>query len=315
METRAKHVVVGAFVVILSVAMLLSVLWAGKLSLEREYDHYDVYFQESVTGLSKGSPVQYSGIQVGDVTSLRLSRVDPGRVIARIRIAGGTPVKEDTQAKLGYLGLTGVAFIQLTGGSADAPRLEPHEGREVAVIRAQPSDLARLFESGADIVVTVNDVLGRVAAILSDENAERLSTAIEDFGRLTAAVGAESDSIQSILREGARASSELTATLEGIRATVARLERTVGTADRLLAEDVSEAMAALRQASQDIQGILGDNRGAIDQFAQEGLVELGQVLTELRTLLVSVQSLTRRLESDPSGFLLGRDQPREYRPR
>ncbi|MBX3725223.1 MAG: MCE family protein [Xanthomonadales bacterium] len=315
METRAKHVAVGAFVILLSAAMLMSVLWAGKLSLEREYDHYDVYFREAVTGLSKGSPVQYSGIQVGDVTALRLSRVDPGRVIARIRIAGGTPVKEDTQAKLGYLGLTGVAFIQLSGGSAEAPRLLPRDGREVAVIRAQPSDLARLFESGADIVVTVNDVLERVAAILSDENAERLATAIADFGRITAAVGAETDSIQGILRDGARASQELTSTLEGIRATVARLESTVGTADRLLSEDVSEAMAALRQASQDIQGILGDNRGAIDQFAQEGLVELGQVLTELRTLLISVQSLSRRLESDPSGFLLGRDQPREYRPR
>lgn len=314
METRANHVLIGAFVVLVSALIALSLLWAGKHSLEREFDFYDVYFREAVTGLAKGSPVQYNGIQIGEVVDLRLSRIDPGRVIARIRVGGSTPIKTDTQAKMGYLGLTGVGFIQLSGGSVDAPRLEPRPGRTIAVIRAQPSDLAKLFESGTDIVTTVNDVLNRVARILSDENAAKLSQAIDDLNRLTSAVGAESDSVQTILRDGARATSELADTLVQVRSTVERLERTVGSAERILDEDVAQAMTALRDASTQIQGILGDNRGAIDQFAQEGLVELGQVLTELRNTLVSIESLARRLENNPSGFLLGRDQPREYEP-
>lgn len=315
METRAKHVLIGAFVIATCALLAISLLWAGRLSLEREFDHYDVYFREAVTGLAKGSPVQYNGIQVGEVTDLRLSRIDPQRVIARIRVGSATPVKTDTQAKMGYLGLTGVAFIQLSGGSADTPRLEPRPGRTVAVIRAQPSDLAKLFESGADIAVTVNDVLNRVSNILSDDNAERLSGAIADLSRLTSAVGAESDAIQTILRDGAVATTELAQTLSQVRSTVERLERTVGSAERIMDEDVAGAMAALRTASEEVQGLLGDNRGAIDQFAQEGLVELGQVLTELRGVLVNLRGLSQRLEADPSGFLLGRDQPREYSPR
>lgn len=315
METRAKYVLIGAFVLTTCVLLVLALLWAGKHSLEREFDYYDVYFREAVTGLAKGSPVQYNGIQVGEVTNLRLSRIDPRRVIARIRVGGSTPVKTDTQAKMGYLGLTGVAFIQLSGGSAEAPPLEPRPGRTIAVIRAEASDLAKLFESGADIVVTVNDVLNRVANILSDDNAARLSEAIADLSRLTSAVGGESEAIQSILRDGARATGELADTLVQVRTTVERLERTVGSAERIMDEDVAGAMAALRSASEQVQGMLGDNRGAIDQFAQEGLVELGQVLTELRGVLVNLRSLSQRLEADPSGFLLGRDQPREYSPR
>lgn len=54
-------------------------------------------FNEAVSGLSKGSSVQYSGIKVGDVVSLRLDPQDPRRVLARIRLAGDTPVKEDTR--------------------------------------------------------------------------------------------------------------------------------------------------------------------------------------------------------------------------
>lgn len=314
METRANHVLIGAFVLVVSALLVLSLLWAGKHSLEREFTYYDVYFREAVTGLAKGSPVQYNGIQVGEITTLRLSRIDPGRVIARIRVGGNTPIKTDTQAKMGYLGLTGVAFIQLSGGSAEAEALLPRPGRTIAVIRAQPSDIAKLFESGTDIVTTVNDVLNRVARILSDENAAKLSQAIDDLNKLTAAVGAESDSVQTILRDGARATSELADTLTQVRTTVERLEGTIGSAGKILDEDVAGAMAALRDASEELRGILGDNRGAVDQFAQEGLVELGQVLSELRTLLVSVQSLSRRLENNPSGFLLGRDQPKEYEP-
>jgi phospholipid/cholesterol/gamma-HCH transport system substrate-binding protein len=314
METRAHHVLIGAFVLIVSALLVLSLFWAGKHSMEREFTYYDVYFREAVTGLAKGSPVQYNGIQVGEVTALRLSRIDPNRVIARIRVGGSTPIKIDTQAKMGYLGLTGVGFIQLSGGTGGASPLVPRPGRTVAVIRAQPSALSKLFDSGTDIVTTVNDVLNRVARILSDENAAKLSQAIDDLNRLSSVVGTEAGSVQTILRDGARATSELADTLAQVRMTVQRLENTIGNADRILDQDVAKAMSSLRDASVQIQGILGENRGAIDQFAQEGLVELGQALAELRSLLASIQNLSDRLESNPSGFLLGRDQPKEYVP-
>ncbi len=314
METRAKYVLIGAFVVGVCAIGLFLLLWAGKHSMDREFAHYDVYFREAITGLSKGGPVYYNGIQVGEVSALRLSRIDPARVIARIRVGASTPVKTDTTAKLAYTGLTGVAAIQLSGGSIEAPRLEPRPGRSIAVIRAQPSDIARLFESGSDIVTTVNDVLNRVSAILSDENAERLSHAIENFDKLTTAIGSESESIKTILNEGALASAELTRTLSQVRTTVARLEQTIGNADRILDSDVATAMTALRDASVQLQGMLESNRGAVDQFAQQTLVELGQTLSELRVVLVNLGDLTQRLENNPSGFLLGRDQPKEFEP-
>src|SRR5690606_15289485 len=213
------------FVLGIASLALLAVLWLGKHSLDREFDFYEVYFQEAITGLAKGSPVQYNGIQIGEVQSLRLSRVNPGRVIARIRVRGGSPIKTDTEAKLGYLGVTGVAFIQLSGGTVEASRLQPRPGRQFAVIRAQPSDLAKLFESGADIVVTVNEVLQRVSSILSDDNAERIAGAIAGLNQFTSAVAAEGDAIGVLLRDGARSATELAQTLAEVRSTVQTLER------------------------------------------------------------------------------------------
>lgn len=315
METRGHYVLIGAFVLGVATLALLAVLWLGKHSLEREFDFYEVYFNEAVTGLAKGSPVQYNGIQIGEVKSLRLSRINPGRVIARIRVSGGSPIKTDTQAKLGYLGLTGVAFIQLSGGSVEASRLEPRPGRQFAVIRAQSSDLAKLFESGSDVVTTVNDVLKRVSDILSDDNAAKISSAIDGLNQFTSAVAAEGDAIGVLLRDGARSATELAQTLAEVRNTIHALERTIDDTRGLIDGEARDALASLSRASSQLEGILDGNRGAIDQFAQDGLSELTQVMAELRTLLVSLQTVTRGLRDDPSGYLLGRDRPREYSPK
>ena len=78
-----------------------------------------------MTGLGNGGIVQYNGINVGEVEKLSLDKQDPRKVIARIRLQAGTPVKIDTKAKLAFIGLTGVAEIQLSGGLPQSPRLVP----------------------------------------------------------------------------------------------------------------------------------------------------------------------------------------------
>jgi phospholipid/cholesterol/gamma-HCH transport system substrate-binding protein len=123
METRASHVLIGAFTLAIFALAFLFVLWIGKLRLAREWDYYDVLFEEAVSGLTVGGAVQYQGIQVGEVRRLSLDPTDPNKVIARVRVAGGTPVKTDTKAKLAITGLTGVSVIQLSGGTRTAPML------------------------------------------------------------------------------------------------------------------------------------------------------------------------------------------------
>ncbi len=91
METRAHHVMIGLFSVIVVVGAMLFGLWLAKSSVDSAFQDYEVVFNEAVSGLSQGSSVQYSGIKVGDVISLRLDPKDPRRVLARIRLTGQTP--------------------------------------------------------------------------------------------------------------------------------------------------------------------------------------------------------------------------------
>ncbi|HSG91724.1 MAG TPA: MlaD family protein, partial [Pseudomonadales bacterium] len=215
METRANHVLIGSFALALVVAAVVSVLWLGKLSLDREWDFYDVVFEEAVSGLGQGGAVEYNGIQVGEVRRLSLDQQDPRKAVARVRVTAGTPIKTDTRAKLTYTGLTGVSVIQLTGGSPETPRLTPPPGAEVAVIVADVSALQSLLASGEGIAMSADKLLLQLASLLRDDNVEALSATFANLRTVSASVAGRSDEIGEALADLARASRELRETLAG----------------------------------------------------------------------------------------------------
>ena len=139
METKANYVLIGAFTLATAAALLLFGLWAAKYSSERSWQQYQVVFTEPVTGLTEGSSVQDNGIAVGTVQALDLDTRDPRRVVARLKLKAEIPVKVDTRAKLSITGLTGVPFIQLTGGSPGARTLASGDRDEIPVIQAEAS--------------------------------------------------------------------------------------------------------------------------------------------------------------------------------
>jgi len=74
------------------------------------------YFTGDVTGLGVGSAVRYRGVPVGTVRDIRLDPTNVEQVQVLMDVSADAPIKEDTIAQLALQGITGVAFIQLTGG-------------------------------------------------------------------------------------------------------------------------------------------------------------------------------------------------------
>ena len=101
------------------------------------YDRYYAFMRESVAGLSVNSTVKYRGVDVGRVKEIALSPENPEEVRLVLDIDRGTPIKTDTIAVLETQGLTGLATLNLTGGSRDAPPLQATEGQEYPVIKTR----------------------------------------------------------------------------------------------------------------------------------------------------------------------------------
>lgn len=315
METKANHVLIGAFTLAVSAGLLLFALWAAKYASESSWAEYDVVFREAVTGLSVGGIVQYNGITVGSVRHLSLAPDDPGRVIARIRVGADTPVLRDTTARLALTGLTGVAFIQLSGGSPGSPRLLAREDEPVPVIVAEESALQKLFASSEDIAIAASEVLVRLRNILSDENAARIATTLSNIDAVTTTIAAEREEIGALIRSARESAARLEGSLQRFdRFATALDENLTGELPQMVA-NLKRTMAQIDALTRRADAILAENHEALASFGSQGLTQVGPTLAELRELLRELTRISARLEDNPAAFLLGRDQPKEFSPR
>jgi phospholipid/cholesterol/gamma-HCH transport system substrate-binding protein len=312
METRAHHVLIGLFTVVVVAAALLFGLWLAKSSTDRQFAEYQVIFNEAVTGLSQGSAVQYNGIKVGDVTQLKLDPQDPRRVLARIRLGADTPIKQDTHAKLALTGVTGMAVIQLSGGSPASPPLASRDGG-LPVIVADPSPLSKLLANGEDVMTNINDVVSRASQLMSDENVARISRTLDHLDKATGAVADQRDDIRALLSQLAEASKQANATLAQTEQLARSANGLVDQQGRATLESARNAMASLERSTAAIDRLLNDNRAALNGGMQ-GLGELGPAVRELRDAANSLRGITRKLDDNPAGFLLGRDRSKEFVP-
>lgn len=320
METRAHHVVVGAFALIVLLLGMAFALWLGKSALDREWREVVIVFEEAVTGLGVGGAVQYNGIQVGEVRRLALDPNDPSRVLATVRLGADVPVKVDTRAKLTFTGLTGVALIQLSGGSRDAPALRS-DGDTPPRIVADTSALQQLLSSSEDIALTTREVLVRINRLLDEDNATRVARTLENLETLSGAAAAGGDDLRTVLAESAEASRRLATLLDGADGVMRRLDDGLSRADAALSrelpgllERLQASLDALEKVSANSAALIADNRAALDDFSQQGLAQVGPALQDLRKLLVEWQRLSERLGESPAEFVRGREALPEYQP-
>ena len=77
--------------------------------------------------------------------------------------------------------------------------------------------------------------------------------------------------------------------------------------------DAGQAMKSLEQSTQTINALINNNEDSLNNGMQ-GLNQLGPAVNELRETLSTLRSISRRLEANPSGFLLNREQTKEFTP-
>ena len=304
METRANYVLIGAFTIAVVVFGLLFSLWAAKYSSDRSWQEYEVIFNEPVTGLTEGGSVQYNGIAVGTVQRLTLSPQDPRRVEALLKIGADVPVKVDTKAKLSQQGITGSPFIQLTGGSPSAARLLPHDNDDIPVIQTEPSALQNIADTASRIVE-------RLDKVMSEENIAHVNQTLANLDNMTAAIGGQKEDLRALVLNLRQASEQLNTTLATTNNAVSDIDKELPAVLAKLDSTLTKLDSAAGNANQ----ILGENRAAINSFANDGLSQLGPTLNDLRSLVRDLRRISDRLDQNPTRFILGRDAPKEFEPK
>lgn len=209
METRASFITVGVFVLLFLVGIVMAVLWLARVDVNTQTARYDILFDGSVTGLQVGNAVRYRGVPVGSVTAIAINPDNVEQVRVTIEVPDDTPIKQDTEAALEFQGITGVAFVQLTGGTNAAPRLASVAGGGNPIIPSRPSSLQEVIEQAPELINRFIAVVDRANAILSPQNQANIERTLGNIATLTDGLAEGSDDMRRVLSEGGAAIAEL----------------------------------------------------------------------------------------------------------
>ncbi len=298
MEDKVNYALVGVFVLALGAALIAAVLWlAAGSSGQKHYTTYEVIIQESVSGLNIDAPVKYLGVDVGKVREIRLDPKNPQHVQLMLLIERGTPVKQDTEAVLRTQGLTGIAYVELSGGGVDTPLLVAKAEGEIPTIRSKPSLSARIENVLTTLLADLDRTSTSLNAALDAENRATFKKILADTAELTQMLAAQKAVLSAGISDAARTASNAAQASAQIAPLVARVSGAADAVERMSA-DVSRTSA---DASRTIA--TADN--GIKQFSGESLPELDRLLAELNVLAGSLRRLSAQAERDPSSLLLG----------
>ena len=294
-----NYPLVGAFVLGLGAVLVAGVLWlASGGAFKQKTDLYLAVEDESVAGLNLNAPVKYNGVDVGKVKVIQLDPTNPQRVNLMFAINRGTPIKEDTIAVLKTQGLTGIAYVELSGGAANSPPLGILAGNQYPVIRTKPSLSARLENILTNVLAKLDSTSSNINAILSEENQASFKNALADIATVSRTIAARKDTIDAAITHGARTldnTAQATARMEAV------LDRIGRGADAI--EKMGREVAKTSVTTERTVNAVGEE---VQRFSTETQPELERLLGELNTLAPSLRRLSEQTSRDPRGLLFGR---------
>lgn len=245
METKINYTAVGIFVVALMAAFILCVIWLSSGLSTTRYAKYLVFMDESVTGLSIGSPVKYNGVDVGIVKAIEINQKNLKEVKLTLNIKIGTPITEGTTATLNVQGLTGVSYISLKG-NGDATPLKVLEGEKYPVIKTAPSLFFRLDKA-------VTELSNNLNTLLSPENQKAITTSLLNLEQITTSLVNQSGALNKIIENTEQFTAKFAPLLNHADKTIQAIKaQTLPEANQLL-ENLNNTSSNLLDVSREVK--------------------------------------------------------------
>lgn len=327
MSRQASPLAVGLFVLGAAAVAVLGVVLFGGSNLLRSGESYRIHFDESLKGLRVGAPVTFRGVEIGQVREIR-AVYDP--------TSGKVEVPVTVELRPGSLSLDGEA----ADGAGVIPNLVAHglrarldlqsivtgqllvaldffnrPGAKAPVANLPPDEIPSITSTWAGLQRTVDDALLNAPEIA--RTLRELTTALRD---LLAGTTGES------IRQGAVALSDLlqglgdpqgpfVRTMAELPGLVAKLDALADAGARLaatgdarlqsLGDEATRLSGAMRRVADQANGLIGENRAELKQFAEDGLPAINGLVEDATRLVNELSATVRDLRQDPARFFLG----------
>jgi phospholipid/cholesterol/gamma-HCH transport system substrate-binding protein len=313
METRAHYVAVGAFVLAIIVLGFIAVVSLGRVEFAQNLKRYYIFFKGSVTGLSNGSLVQYNGITVGRVVDVRIDPDDLEKIQVTVEIDTNlVKIKTDARAFVDTALLSGVATIQIRGGTREAADLVPEPGHRYPVIAAGSSVFQRVTEAGPQLLDRLMVVVDNLNELLSEKNRKAISDSLQNVREVTDAFVAPSKEVGELVTNANRTVLEMTTLLDHIDQSYSSKGGLKDEASQAL-NDFDKLAKSLIDTNRQLQQVLQENRPGLREFTQSTLNQVSNLVSDMQRFIAGLSRFVSSVERDPARLLFG-ERRDGYRP-
>jgi phospholipid/cholesterol/gamma-HCH transport system substrate-binding protein len=255
MRARASNLMIGSVTLAAIAVAFIGMLGIRKIRSVQAQGPMRIVFEGSASGLSKGGNVNFDGVQIGEIKSLKLD--NPRKVVALVSVDNSAPIRKDTVVGLEFQGLTGVAAISLTGGAPTAPPV-PLDEDGIPVLTADLSENQ-----------SIRDTLHGVDRMLVN-NQTMIRDALLSFETYTASLASKGDAIDSIIGKADSA-------FAGFDSAMTKIDSVVPSLANGRADELFEKVQSIRELAQSF-----NKRSA--SFMEEGrrsLLDLSQAAVKV----------------------------------
>ena len=292
MVSKAIKIRLGIFLVIGTALILLFVaLVVGGKLIERRDTYYIEFENSSVSGLQVGGTVNYQGIKIGRINTIKINPKDVTKIIIEISIEAGTPIKKDTEAVLIMVGITGVKAIELRGGTNQAPLLKPG-----SFIKKGITTLDNISDRAVSIVDKIDAIAANLSKLTDEENRQNIAQILRQSSLLIqdtrTNLSATIESINKISGDIAAVTHEFSGQMGGLGANLNKnMDKLTDTTTRNIDLISSQAVSSM-------DSLTLTTRNSIEKLTSSLDVDMNTLIDNLNTTIVEINTQTQALLKD-----------------
>ena len=313
METRSNHILVGSVTLALLAGLLVFIVWLAGLS-NRATKCFDIYFSQNVSGLNKGSSVNFQGVPVGQIERISLLPDRPEFVWIRIQVSAETPILQGTTAQIKGVGFTGVSEIALEGAMKGGQPLTQVGPQGCPVIPASSGGLGALLNSAPELIDRIQRLTERLTELLSDRNQNSISNILDNVERTSAVLAERAPDLADAIGDARIAARQAGVAAERWGMVADSTNKLIEEQGGPAAEDLRRSIASIQKATDNLDAMIADARPGIQNFSRSTLPEANQLVRELRDLSESLRQFSDRLNNEGALNALKPEPLPDYKP-
>lgn len=291
-----QYLFIGSFI-LLGFALIIAIMLWFSANSRKDYDIYQVVFHESVDGLTTSSIVKYNGVEVGNVSAVKLDPENPNNIVVNLSVLHSISLTTSTYAVMKSQGITGMSYISLTtdGNESSFTFIKPHNSEPYPNIPVRSSLLTTLTEQAQKIGNNIGDISTQVKVLLDDENIRHIDHIVKNVDQVTTAVASQSTTISDAL---------------GTMKDVLDNFNTNTQALNVVLVELGTLTKSLQSNSNKLDNVMDSvQNNTLNNINNVLLPNINQTMINMNSTTAQFSELVKTVNQNPSVFIRGKAEP------